>query len=137
MTGLSLTFNFATTFGLAVSSPVVVSLATQLGIPLNLLIDVLFNPSGSAAALDSMAIAGVALMLASFTLSAAADHLASREQPQQQGQQGQQWEGEGDRSIDSSGVEEEEEEEHLAGRQQQERTAEQQRGEEEVESLLL
>jgi hypothetical protein len=113
---------------------VVVSLATQLGIPLNLLIDVLFNPSGSAAALDSMAIAGVALMLASFTLSAAADHLASREQPQQRGQQGQQWEGEGDRSIDSSGVEEEEE--HLAGRQQQERTAEQQRGEEEVESLL-
>ena len=56
--GLSLAFNFATTFGLSISSPVVVSLATQLGIPLNLMIDVLLNPGASTSALDSMAIAG-------------------------------------------------------------------------------
>jgi drug/metabolite transporter (DMT)-like permease len=76
--GLSLLFNFATTFGLSISSPVVVSLATQLGIPLNLMIDVFIDPSGSAAeALDDLTVAGVAIMLASFMLSAAADHRAA------------------------------------------------------------
>ena len=73
--GFSLAFNFATTFGLSVSSPLVVSLATQLGIPLNLLIDVLINPGGLSAggALDIYAITGVALLLGSFTLSTAAE----------------------------------------------------------------
>ena len=72
--GLSLLFNFATTFGLSISSPMVVSLATQLGIPLNLVIDVFFAPSGSVETIDSLAIGGVALMLVSFTLSTGADH---------------------------------------------------------------
>ena len=75
--GLSLAFNFSTTFGLSLTSPVVVSLATQLGIPLNLAIDLLFQGS-SARALDPMAIAGVVLMLCSFTLSAVADHVGKR-----------------------------------------------------------
>ena len=70
---LSLLFNFATTFGLNISSPMVVSLATQLGIPLNLAIDVLLDPPGSAKSMDSLAIGGVVLMLVSFTLSAGAD----------------------------------------------------------------
>ena len=70
----SLAFNFMIKFGLSVTSPVVVSLAVQLGIPLNLMIDLVLNPSGSASgALDDLAVAGVALMLASFTLSTAAD----------------------------------------------------------------
>ena len=70
--GLSLAFNFSTTFGLSLTSPVVVSLATQLGIPLNLAIDLLFQGS-AARALDQQAIAGVVLMLLSFTLSALAE----------------------------------------------------------------
>ena len=68
----SLFFNFVIKFGLSISSPVVVALATQLGIPLNLAIDLLFQGS-AARALDPMAIAGVALMLLSFTLSALAE----------------------------------------------------------------
>ena len=51
----------------------VVSLATQLGIPLNLMIDVILNPGTSAGALDSMAVVGVGLMLGSFMLSTAAE----------------------------------------------------------------
>eukprot|EP01043_Picozoa_sp_COSAG02_P033477 COSAG02_NODE_2286_length_9213_cov_149.155914_11_plen_392_part_00 len=73
--GLSLLFNFATTFGLSISSPMVVSIATQLGIPLNLMIDVFFEPTGSVEAIDSLAICGVALMLVSFTLPVAADYI--------------------------------------------------------------
>ncbi len=69
----SLVFNFIIKFGLSISSPVVVSLATQLGIPLNLMIDVVYGPSGSANALNSLAVGGVGLMLVSFALNTIAD----------------------------------------------------------------
>ena len=108
----SLLFNFIIKFGLSISSPVVVSLATQLGkshgtltgssfichspvsfpytlislsshrplqsswrtgIPLNLMIDVVFDPTRSANTLDSLAVGGVTLMLVSFALGTIAD----------------------------------------------------------------
>ncbi len=75
----SLIFNFIIKFGLSISSPVVVSLATQLGIPLNLMIDVVWDPSGSANALDSLAVVGVGLMLVSFALNTIVDISVNRQ----------------------------------------------------------
>ena len=77
----SLVFNFVIKFGLSMTSPTVVSLATQLGIPLNLLIDlsgVIPGPAGVAGIettsdLNALSVAGVGLMLVSFSLNTMMD----------------------------------------------------------------
>lgn len=58
-------FNFLIKFGIVYSSPLTVSLATQLGIPLNLGLDVLIV----GAEIDGIQAVGVILMLASFSVN--------------------------------------------------------------------
>jgi len=57
-------FNFLIKFGISVDSPVAISLATQIGIPLNLLLDVAVVHAN----IDGTQALGALLMLASFTM---------------------------------------------------------------------
>eukprot|EP01052_Picozoa_sp_SAG31_P039451 SAG31_NODE_5476_length_2518_cov_1.876395_2_plen_441_part_00 len=71
----SLIFNFIIKFGLSINTPVVISLATQLGIPLNLLIDLLLPATAGVdvdtEGIDPLEIAGIAFMVVSFSFSCA------------------------------------------------------------------
>eukprot|EP00929_Paragymnodinium_shiwhaense_P055896 TRINITY_DN27980_c0_g1_i1.p1 TRINITY_DN27980_c0_g1~~TRINITY_DN27980_c0_g1_i1.p1 ORF type:complete len:383 (+),score=50.91 TRINITY_DN27980_c0_g1_i1:99-1247(+) len=70
----SLVFNFLIKFGLSRQSPVAVSIATQLGVPLNLLLDTCVL----GVHLDWEQVAGCFLMLASFSAFVFQGHRASR-----------------------------------------------------------
>lgn len=59
-------FNFLIKFGIVYTSPITVSLATQLGIPLNLVLDLLIV----GAMIDATQSTGVLIMLVSFSLNA-------------------------------------------------------------------
>jgi len=61
----SMVFNFVIKFGLSRESPVTVSLATQIGIPLNLFVDVVVV----GAPINLLQMLGGALMLVSFSLA--------------------------------------------------------------------
>merc|ERR1711933_447196 len=68
----SAVFNFLIKFGITRESPVAVSLATQIGIPLNLLLDMVIV----RAHINATQVVGTLVMLVSFTLFQGSNRMA-------------------------------------------------------------